>query len=100
MTNADDMEHSSDNIDFAAAVKKQDRRAGQRLSGRRVSDKKKLHSDDRRRLRATGRTEQLNLRVTAELKMELQAYARENDILPTEALEHAWAALKEKGGVR
>ena len=49
---------------------------------------------DGRTLRKTGRTEQLNVRVAAETKAEIQALAGANDWLIGEVIERAVIALK------
>lgn len=79
-------------IDFSAALARP-RREGQKLSGRRATEKKKQSADDRRRLRATGRTEQLNLRVRVAFKAEVRAYAKAHGLMPTEVIERGFALL-------
>lgn len=61
--------------------------------GRREKETRIVSYADRRRLRKTGRTEQMNLKVRPEFKQRLIALAQNADMLLIEYIE---AAVEEK----
>lgn len=72
------------------------------VSGRQQKEARIVSYSDRRKNRATGRTEQLNMRVTAEFKARVQALADAAGVYLVEYIEQA-VALKsqhdaQKGG--
>ena len=60
------------------------------------AERAELKKIDGRTLRKTGRTDQLNVRVAAETKAEIQALANAHDWLIGEVIEKAVAALKRE----
>lgn len=82
-----------DDFDFAAALSAP-RRVGQTLKGRRAIDKSRMSEADRRKVNTTGRTEQMNLRVTPMTKLEFGQQAVAIGIMPTELFERAWEHYK------
>lgn len=91
----DGLRRSWERLEAAAGVR---RPRGGSLAERRVSEKPPLRSDDGRSLRATGRTFQLNLKVTAEFKEELRGMAEARGINMNELLERIVAEWKSPGG--
>ena len=90
---------SWERMQAAAGVR---RPRGASLADRRSSEKPPLRPDDGRRLRATGRTHQLNLKVTAEFKQELHDLAQARGVNMNELLEIILAEWKTpaRGTVR
>ena len=73
------------------------------VSGRQAMENRIVSYADRRKNRATGRTEQLNMRTTAEFKAKLQALADAAGMPMIEYVERAVAMKAEadrKGGIR
>lgn len=68
----------------------------QRREAEKRANKRPVAVDDGRRLRATGRTVQLSLRVTPETKETLLAVQRELNRTGTSLIEEAIAALADK----
>ena len=79
-------------IDMAKAGTARPRSVDEHVKAERVEAKKV----DGRTLRRTGRTEQLNVRVAADTKAEIQAIANAQEWLIGEVIEKAVAALKSK----
>lgn len=79
-------------VDYFAVLAGPPLRA-QTLAGRREMEReRKRKSSDRKNLKS-GRTVQMNLRVRAEMKAEIKAYAEREGTLPVEVVERAWAAF-------
>lgn len=64
-------------FDFAGALDRPTTRVGQTLDGRRAAEKRRMGEADRRGLQVTGRTDQLNFRVTPMLKLEFSQHAQQ-----------------------
>ena len=69
---------------------------GASVADRLQLERQELAKLDGRSLRATGRTEQLNLRLTAETKDKIQAIATEKSMKLAEVIERAIAALERE----
>lgn len=67
--------------------------------GRREKETRIVPYTDRRRLRKTGRTEQMNLKVRPEFKQRLIALAQNADMLLVEYIEQAVEELAKRGNV-
>lgn len=69
------------------------------VAGRQQKEARIVSYSDKRRNRSTGRTEQLNMRVTAQFKQQLQALADAAGMYTVEYIEEA-VALKAKHGAQ
>jgi hypothetical protein len=69
---------------------------GASVADRLALERQELAKLDGRALRATGRTEQLNLRLTAETKQKIQRIAKEKNLLLAQVIEDAIAALERE----
>lgn len=81
-----------DDIDMTVLNNWQKRRTAS-AQGRREKETRIVPYQDRRRLRKTGRTEQMNLKVRPEFKQRLIALAHNMDLLLIEYIE---IAVEEK----
>jgi hypothetical protein len=76
---------------------------GATVASRSAAEKPPVLPTDGRRLRATGRTQQLNMKVKPEYRTELETLAAERDIGLAEMSERIlaeWKALGGKGAKR
>ena len=66
--------------------------------GRRVAETRPMHHTDRRRLRATGRTVQLNLKVRPDFRDWVHALAEARNLLMVEYIEQAVEERAKRDG--
>lgn len=71
-------------------------RASRTASGRRRGETRPMHYSDGRKLRATGRTEQMNLKVRPDFKDRVSALARNANMLMVEYVERAIEAYAKE----
>jgi predicted HicB family RNase H-like nuclease len=84
-------------FDMAAARRKFNTAFDNTKSARKKREVSLTQVIDRRSLRATGRTEQFNFRVRADLKADIQEAARKAGIGVAEWLERAAEAMLKAG---
>lgn len=65
------------------------RRATSTVRGRRLAETRPMHQVDGRKLRATGRTSQMNLKVRPDFKDRVSALALNANLLMIEYIERA-----------
>jgi len=71
-------------------------RASRTAAGRLAGEARMMHQADGRALRATGRTEQMNLKVRKEFREHVAAMARRDGIMMVEYIERAVEAYKSR----
>lgn len=87
------MSDDMDGLDMALLAKFAPR-PSQTIKGRKALEKKRVAGPDRRAMRTTGRTAQLNLKVRQDFRDEIEREALARGVLMVELIERAWMAWK------
>lgn len=71
----------------------------QTLKARKAAEKQRMAASDRQRVRATGKTSQMNIKCRPEWHQEVAEYSEARGIKINETMERGFTALKEKEGL-